>query len=183
LVRASLLRADGLEGPDAELLADQLNRLLSLADVPAAVRGASCGVLHALGRMPAAGLEAELRRLAGGSHVVRVGAFLDGLFLTSRSVMLSSERLLSLVHRVVMAVNQEHFAQILPDLRRAFTRFIPAEIREIGTQLALMLETGSAWGDEQPVDPQAFADLTALELQIEAFLVYDVMSPGSTGTQ
>ncbi len=166
LVRYAVL-AGPEEGLDLGLLADQLRALVAHDDTPPALRGMGCGVLYSLGRLSERAIEAELRGYARGERVVQVGAFLDGLFQSARSLLLVSERLQHAVHQLVVELDPHRFEVVLPDLRRAFTRFIPSEVEAIGRAVALRLGRGPASEAERGVPREALA---AMEQRIEAGL-------------
>ncbi len=171
LVRAVLLDLpDVATGPDEGLLVGQLQELLSLPEVPSAVEGAATGVLYSLGRVPEHAIERQLRKRVDGPRVREVGAWLDGLFLTSRSLVLGSDRLLGRVHEVVRAVDDTTFRLLLPDLRRAFTRFIPAEIQEIGERVSLLVNEGSAHEEAAVPSAEERGRIISLEAAIEAMI-------------
>jgi len=168
LVRAVLVDlGEGLEA-DRDLLGGQLLELLALPEVPAAVEGAAAGVLYSLQRMSERDLERQLERRVGGPRVEEIGAWLDGLFLTSRSLVLVSDGLLSRVHEVVRGVDDATFRLLLPDLRRAFTRFIPAEVQELGVRVARLVDDGTAGAEAPAPTTEDTERITALEARIDA---------------
>ena len=123
---------------DTGLLVRQTRELVRPRDGRAAVRGAGFGVLHALGDAPAREIAGELQAMLGGSaeSVQAAGTFLDGLFAISRAVFLDDPTLLGTVEQCLARLDWETFKLLLPDLRRAFARFIPAELDRIGTRVA-----------------------------------------------
>ena len=165
LVRYALTEG-GERPPDLELLVGQVRVLVARDGTPAPLRGAGCGVLYGLGRLPERILEAEVLGYAAGPRADQVGAFLDGLFLTGRSLLLASRRLQGVVDQVVRELPQATFQRVLPDLRRAFTRFIPSEIEELGRRMAERLEQG-----ERPLPPPLtetqLAQLRGLAAEVE----------------
>lgn len=156
LVRHAVL-ADADAGLDLDLLATQVRGLVADDDAPAALRGVGCGILYALGRLSERAIERELSGYARGPRAEHVGAFLDGLFQSARSLLLASERLQHAVHRLIVAMPVDRFEAVLPDLRRAFTRFIPSEVEGIGRSVAERL--GRAGQGDTPFDPAALPSL------------------------
>ncbi|HEU4405756.1 MAG TPA: DUF5682 family protein, partial [Polyangiaceae bacterium] len=142
LVRLALT----FEGPalDRELLADKLGEAAGDLDGAPAIRGAALGVLFALGRASERRVAAELDAylLGGPERVRQAGPFLEGLFLVSKSVFLNSRRLQQAIGRVLGQLDWPTFKALLPDLRRAFTQFIPSEIDRISARVGE--ETGLA---------------------------------------
>jgi hypothetical protein len=129
LVRITLT----FEDLDRQLLLDQLFAMVKDPGATAVLRGAGYGILFSFGatreKVVARELEGYLR--GGPGRVLEAGAFLDGLFLSSKSIFLGSPRLLRSVHAVLRELDWETFKLLLPDLRRAFTQFIPSEIDKI----------------------------------------------------
>ncbi len=171
LVRAVLVESPkGVDGPDQGLLADQLLELLGLPDVPAGVEGAATGVLYSLGRLGEGDIERQLHARVAGPRVQEVGPWLDGLFLTSRSLLLGSEALLQRVHEVVRGVDEPTFRLLLPDLRRAFTRFIPAELQELGCRVSRLVDEGQSQEEPVAVTEGVRSRIRALEDDFGAML-------------
>jgi hypothetical protein len=171
LVRAVLLAVpEGVDAADEGLLVVQLLELLARPDVPAGVEGAATGVLYSLGHLGERDIERQLHARVGGPRVQEVGAWLDGLFLTSRSLLLGSESLLLRVHDVVRGVDEATFRWILPDLRRAFTRFIPAEIQEIGGRVAQLVDDGDAVDEVAAPSEELRGQIMSVEASIEALI-------------
>jgi len=165
LVRYAL--SDAGDPPlDLGLLVGQVRVLVAAEATPAALRGAGCGVLYGLGRLPERVLEAEVLGYAAGPRADQVGAFLDGLFLTGRSLLLASSRLQGVVDRVVRELPLATFQQVLPDLRRAFTRFIPSEIEELGARISARLAAGEGPPPPPLTDAQR-ATLAGLADEVE----------------
>ncbi len=143
---------------DLELLVEQLTALSDAPDGRPGVRGAAFGVLFAFGaireRAVARELDSYLR--ASAERVVEAGAFLEGLFLTGRGVFLRSRRLLRTVNDVLAQLEWDVFKTLLPDLRRAFTQFTPAEIDDLGRRVSHEV------GLPQTVVEQATPELVAV---------------------
>lgn len=123
---------------DRGLLIEALDRIAADDESSAALRGAAFGILHGFGavreRRVAEALSGYLR--GSEARLTMAGGFLDGLFQASRSVFLQSPRLLRAIDEAVAGLDWETFKVLLPDLRRAFTRFIPSEIGRISSRVA-----------------------------------------------
>lgn len=70
------------------------------------------------------------------THPEQAASFICGLFLIARDVLFADPRILEVIDRVVAHADQETFLTILPNLRYAFTGFLPAEISRLGRQIA-----------------------------------------------
>lgn len=63
-------------------------------------------------------------------------SFVCGLFLIARDVLFSDSRILEAIDRVVSAADGKTFLNILPNLRYAFTSFLPVELNRLGQIVA-----------------------------------------------
>jgi Family of unknown function (DUF5682) len=126
---------------DRRLLSDRLWRVARDAESQPLVRGACWGLLSSLGATTPRAVAGELANSLRGplAEVRRGGAFLEGVLRTSRSTFLTSERLLEAVHDVLIRLPEQDFLLVLPDFRRAFAVFVPAELERIGEQVVLHL--------------------------------------------
>jgi len=122
---------------DRQLLAERLHELTAVPDGTPQLRGAAFGVLFALGATRDKTVARELAGYLAGTpdRVLQAGPFLEGLFATARSIVLGSRRLLGTIDTVLGAVDADTFKLMLPDMRRAFTGFIPSEIDGIAARL------------------------------------------------
>jgi hypothetical protein len=83
------------------------------------------------------------RRLSVGAPAADGAAWLDG-FLSGESVLLVHDpALLTIVDEWVAGIREETFEDLLPLLRRTFSRFQPPERRDIGRQVARLGRSGS----------------------------------------
>lgn len=157
---------------DRGFLIDALARLAADADAAPALRGAAFGVLYGFGaareREVAAALTAYLR--GSQARVLQAGGFLDGLFQASRAVFLRSPRLLRAINEALAALDWQTFKVLLPDLRRAFTRFIPGELDRIGARVAEEIGLADRPEADAPV-PAGLARVgAAIDARVEAAL-------------
>lgn len=149
---------------DVELLVDNVTALAAVDDGRPGVRGAAYGVLFAFGAVRERDIAGELDSYlrASAERVADAGAFLEGLFLTGRGVFLRSRRLLRTVNAVLAELEWDVFKTLLPDLRRAFTQFTPAEIDDLGRRV------GDEVGLVETIVEPASADLVAAVGRIDA---------------
>lgn len=125
-------------GPDRELLASRMAAAGEDRATHPSIRGTLHGLLAGLGAMRVEAIAVELRGYLRGvvEEVRRGGAYLEGVLGASRTSFLRSGVLLAAVHDVVVRLPDDAFAAVLPDLRRAFAVFVPAEIERIGERVA-----------------------------------------------
>lgn len=70
------------------------------------------------------------------THPEQAASFICGLFLIARDVLFADPHILEATNRIIANADQETFLTILPNLRYAFTGFLPAEISRLGQQVA-----------------------------------------------
>jgi hypothetical protein len=139
LLRHALsLEADRAVEVDRQPLVEGLARLAADPECPAALVGAALGLGAALGAVT----EAQVARVLSGfalgdpARAGDAGRFLDGLLRTSRGILLGGSVLLSAIDALVVGLDWERFHAILPDLRRAFTAFVPVELQRLSERVA-----------------------------------------------
>lgn len=122
---------------DRALMIQRLSDLVREVEGQPLVRGAGFGLLHALGGTSDLALSQAFRSYVDGpvERVLLGGAFLEGVLRVQRSAFLDSPRLLRAVHSVLERLDEATFVRVLPDLRRAFAVFIPAELEVIGARV------------------------------------------------
>lgn len=63
-------------------------------------------------------------------------SFLKGFFMTAKDIVFVDDRLLSLLDEIIRGTDGEQFLALLPDLRLAFTSFLPFETDRIAERVA-----------------------------------------------
>lgn len=156
---------------DRRLLTERLGEVAKDGSAHALVRGACWGLLSSLGAATPRLVGAELHALLRGplSEVRRGGAFLEGVLRTSRATFLTTGRLLEAVHDVLARLPEEEFLLVLPDFRRAFSVFVPAEIERIGELVAARLAGVDPEG-EIPLSPAAVEIARVVDRFVQAKL-------------
>jgi hypothetical protein len=136
LVRVTLTFDDA--ALDRQLLVERVQELVAFRDCRAAIRGAAFGVLFSFGATREKVVAGELRSYLGGNaaQVMEAGEFLEGLFMTSKSIFMGNPRLIREVNAVLGHLEWDTFKLLLPHLRRAFTQFIPTEIDSISVRVS-----------------------------------------------
>ncbi|MBL8604789.1 MAG: hypothetical protein JNK72_22875 [Myxococcales bacterium] len=157
---------------DRGLWVAQLHALCETEDGQPMLRGAGYGVLFAMGatreKVVAAALTRYLR--GGRDEVLKAGPFLDGLFLSAKNIFLGSARLLQCVDEVLGGLPWETFKLLLPDLRRAFTQFIPSEIDQISARVSAAVGLDAEAPVAAALDETGRATLAAAEARVAAQL-------------
>lgn len=145
---------------DLRLLVESLERLATRGTAPPAIRGAIEGALYTLGHRREAELAGVLRRTLAGTEAADIGAFLEGVFLVGRFALLGGNQLLAAVDEVLAELDWATFQSLLPDLRRAFTQFIPSEIDTLGARVSAHIGLSGRSEVDAPV-PVGLAVLVA----------------------
>lgn len=73
---------------------------------------------------------------SGMEQPEQAASFVCGLFLVARDVLFMDSRILEAMDRVIGHVDNESFLLILPNLRYAFTSFLPMELNRLGSIIA-----------------------------------------------
>jgi hypothetical protein len=138
---------------DRALLTEKLAEMVVDQDGSPAIRGAGFGVLYSFGATSERSVARELDGYLLGSadRVLQAGAFLDGLFMSSKSIFMGSPRLLRAIGDVIKQLDWSTFKMLLPDLRRAFTQFIPSEIDSISVKVSEEVGLAEPPPRDQPV--------------------------------
>lgn len=66
----------------------------------------------------------------------QAASFICGLFLVARDVLFLDSRIIRALDRVIAGADNEAFLNVLPNLRYAFTSFLPMEISRLGRTIA-----------------------------------------------
>ncbi|MCU0654364.1 MAG: DUF5682 family protein [Polyangiaceae bacterium] len=145
---------------DRQLLAEKLAETVADQEGSPAIRGMGYGVLFSFGATSERAVSRELNGYLMGTaeRVLQAGAFLDGLFLSSKSIVMSSPRLLQAISEIIRNLDWATFKILLPDLRRAFTQFIPTEIDRISAKVSEDMGLSQAPSRDEPI-PDALARL------------------------
>ncbi|MEL6177647.1 MAG: DUF5682 family protein [Myxococcota bacterium] len=124
---------------DRQLLVERLEELVSDPDANPGIRGAGYGILFSLGATREKVVAQELKSylLGAPERVLQAGPFLEGLFISSKNIVMGNPRLLRAINSVLGELDWDIFKMLLPDLRRAFTQFIPSEIDELAERVSI----------------------------------------------
>lgn len=157
---------------DRELLVERLRLLVNDIDGSAAVRGAAFGILYSVGatREKVVARELDGYLLGSPERVLQAGAFLDGLFRTAKNIFIGNPRLMRAINRVLSQLDWQMFKTLLPDLRRAFTQFIPSEIDDISARVSEEIGLDDAPDPDLPVPASLAGWCAAADARVVAEL-------------
>ena len=106
--------------------------------------------------------------LSGAPDIRKQGAvFLRGLFSTARDIVLVGDEFIRITDTLIKGFSMEEFLEILPELRLAFSYFLPYETDKIaGIVAGLYGEQGYQVRRELPINREVYAAGAALEREI-----------------
>lgn len=103
--------------------------------------------------------------LTGSEEMHQQGAvFLRGLFYTARDIVLVGNEFIMMINKLINSFSMEDFMEVLPELKLAFSYFIPSEIDMIAEKVAILYQ-------KDPEDVRrsfaVYKDLYATGLELE----------------
>lgn len=127
---------------DNTVYIEQLRVLLNNKECNAALEGAALGIMISLGEVDKEDVieRAKSYFYAVGEKNLEAAVFLKGLFATSRDLMMGSDILTKEIDNMIKSLNHEEFMQILPEMRLAFSFFIPSEMNSIAERVGKFYE-------------------------------------------
>ncbi|AFZ67724.1 DUF5682 family protein [Deinococcus peraridilitoris] len=115
---------------------DALHSLATLSGGHGLIHGRATRLLLDLGELNPADVEVRLKQaLAGVNPPSRVAAWLEGFLEGSGLVLVHDARLLGLIDDWLVGLSGDAFQEVLPLLRRTFTRFPAPERRTLGERI------------------------------------------------
>lgn len=141
---------------DPALLRPWHEALAELADedaVHGALTGRMTRILLDAGRVGTEEAVTRMsQRLSPAASAAGGAAWLDGFLAGDAVLLLHDDELLSVVDEWVAGIREETFEDLLPLLRRTFSRFQRAERRQLGEHLRRGGSAGAGDGQAPPVD-------------------------------
>ena len=124
---------------------EALEDLFHESTANSALVGAAGGILLKSEEMPLEQVMDKLEWYLRGSQKAKKqsAAFLKGFFKMAKDTLFIEPKLLLLIDEILRETSGEDFLEILPDLRLAFTYFLPFEIDKIAHQVAGYYQTSS----------------------------------------
>ncbi len=119
---------------DEELFIDKLIDIAQRNDVQPTIEGAIMGVLYGWNRIEQIEIMEKINSYIKGSGEERrkCASFLKGIFSTGRDIVLMDRDMIDMLNDYVVGLDSYEFMEILPELRYAFSSFMPREINSIG---------------------------------------------------
>lgn len=157
-------------------LMEAFARLTDRDPVHPALHGAALGLLYGGDPGWKDRIDEEVRSYLGGTRgmMQKAASFLQGLFRTARDLLLVDQGFLRQIDRMMTELTEEEFTALLPELRLAFSYFVPMETDSIARRAAALhrasvrdLRRGAvdaaAYARTEAVDAWAAAQLERLE--------------------
>ncbi|TXT62054.1 MAG: hypothetical protein BAJALOKI1v1_1040010 [Promethearchaeota archaeon] len=156
-----------LEFISAEILTESIGLLLdSSQKIVPRVEGAFIGLLFSHNKISEEEIVNRFKgRIHSNENIQGASEFLIGLFLLNKTVLITSDKLLEVIHTNLMQIKYELFLTILPGLRKAFTSLIPREIDYISSKLAKLIGIKPEL-DLGLISPEALSSLKEIDEQI-----------------
>ncbi|WP_243124420.1 DUF5682 family protein [Clostridium sp. AWRP] len=138
---------------DDTLLKEALFSLLRFDSVNAGIEGAASGILYGLNELEAEEAAKSVEGYIFGTKekALKAPSFLNGLFSTARDLVFVEGSILKSIDKFINEVEDEDFIRIIPQLRLAFSYFIPREVDEIGEKVAKNYKVSKVHFDELKV--------------------------------
>ncbi|MDO5063744.1 MAG: DUF5682 family protein [Actinomyces bowdenii] len=163
---------------EREAVARQVEALSRSRWAPPMVVGSCTGIAALAGRLDQEEVAAAVAaHLGAGADPQRSAGFLIGLVRTSPDLVLHAPGTLEAMTRAIVAMSQDAFLTVLPDLRRAFTALRPRETHRLAAQVARL--TGARTSDidaVRMVSPELASRGLLLERDLVAGLERDALS-------
>lgn len=146
-----------------------------------ALHGAALGLLYGAAPDWKRDIDAAVRGYLQGTPgmLVQSAPFLQGLFYTARDLLLVDPDFLSKIDRLLCALEDDDFTRLLPELRLAFSYFVPTETDRLARRAA---ELHGATGDirrRKAVGPAAYTKAEALDAWAAARLdIFETIAEG-----
>jgi hypothetical protein len=110
-----------------------LQGLLAKAGIPPLLSGCVCRLLLDAKRLETESVATQMSfALSKGNDASHAAAWMEGFLKGSSLILLHDDTLWNLIYHWVQSLSDEIFMETLPILRRTFSKFNPAERRQLG---------------------------------------------------
>ena len=140
-------------------LAEAFARLVRRDPIHPALHGAVLGLLYGCDPAWKGEIDGTIRGYLRGTRgmMLRSAAFLQGLFYTARDLLLVDRDFLGQIDALLSELSEADFMDLLPELRLAFSYFVPMETDRIARQAAALHGARGRDLDRAAVDAYAYA--------------------------
>lgn len=182
-----LNRITGQQGQEdrRDLLLDRFQMLTEHKDIHPALHGTVLGLLYGTDSRWKTNIDRTMRGYLQGTEAIqrKAAPFLQGLFLTARDLLLVDPEFLGQVDTLLCGLTGEAFLALLPELRLAFSYFLPRETDRIARRVAGLHGISAGELRRPGIDPDLFARGEALDAWATQFLDQITPEGGSDDEQ
>ena len=125
------------------MLCDELEKIAESPECKPQIYGLAEAVLFKAGRIGTEGYGIIINSYLETAENDETALFLCGMFMAGRDIIFTDSKLLGQIDRIVSSMNHDEFMAMLPQMRYAFTNFIPAETERISKMIAERYNTSS----------------------------------------
>lgn len=146
-------------------LLDAFQALIRQDPLHPALHGAVLGLLYGADPAWKQEIDAAIRGYLQGTPgmLIQSASFLQGLFYTARDLLLVDPDFLSKIDRLLCALDDDDFIRLLPELRLAFSYFVPTETDRLARRAAALHGASGIILRHGAVDPAAYTRAEALD--------------------
>lgn len=146
-------------------LMEAFARLVRRDPIHPALHGAVLGLLYGADPAWKGAIDGTVRGYLRGTRemMLRSAAFLQGLFSTARDLLLVDGAFLGQIDRLLTGLEEGDFTALLPELRLAFSYFVPMETDRIARQAAALHGVKGHDLRRDGVDAAAYAAAEAVD--------------------
>ncbi len=146
-------------GERREKFFSALELLISNQSINPALHGTALGILYGLEPEYRESIDTVTRGYLRGTPGMqrKAAAYLQGLFYAARDLLLTDGEFLGHIDALLSELEEEVFLEALPQLRLAFSYFLPRETDRIAREVAAMHQTESKMIQTPGIDPAFYA--------------------------
>ena len=147
------------------VLLDAFEALTRQDPLHPALHGAVLGLLYGADPAWKRNIDAAIRGYLRGTPgmLLQSASFLQGLFYTARDLLLADPDFLSQIDRLLCALEDDDFTRLLPELRLAFSYFVPVETDRLAKRAAALHGVTEDILRRKAVDPAAYSWAEAID--------------------
>lgn len=160
-------------------LLEAFRMLVEQIPIQPALHGSVLGLLYGSDAAWKEKIDVVIRGYLRGTRgmMLQSAAFLQGLFLTARDLLLVDPMFLAQIDRLLCELTDEDFCSLLPELRLAFSYFAPMETDRLARNAAALHGAAGSTLRKEAVDPAAYSRAEALDAYV-AQLLEDMKGEG-----
>ena len=148
-----------------ERLRSALEALTEQLPIQPAVHGAALGLLYGMEPGRKKQIDLVTRGYLRGSKRIRMesASFMQGLFRTARDLLLTDPAFLGEIDELFLELEDEDFTAMLPQLRLAFSYFLPTETDRLARAAAKLHGRGGDLRNQTAVDAADYSRAEAVD--------------------